>query len=784
MLPSPSLQQKAVIDRFRDGNNVVVDSVAGAGKTTMFLHLARETARGHLCLVLTYNSHLRRETRVRVRAIGIDDRLHVHTYHSLCLTTYAVSGYRDNIIQTALNEDLTPERYGVATCVHDRYQVLFLDEQQDATTLYYRFTRKVLRDLCTPDCQIVTCGDHRQNIYEYQGTDARFLTLSPVLYPDNGRQWQRCELNESRRVSESTALFVDVCLLGGKGRFVSIKPNHPAQKKPWYVICNMYSAQSVKRLCTQLCKLIKRHAYTADDIMILAPSINSANSVAKRLEHAMIGHGIPCFVPVSDECKLDDRVTHKKAVFSTYHQAKGRERKIAVVLCFDDSYTTYYNKTWRTQDGTAPNPMYVACTRGSEVLVVVHHRSRKRLPFLPAAKIVKRYVELHVWDEITDPSPPSSNKTSSVSVTRLIAHLSEETTEKIVSGFEWKDLPSVHEDEYEFDVPSKHSSTVSHGAREDVSDINGNIVTLLANMEASGPDDCVTSLMISRVLKFSRSVQAMYRASHPHAVAALEEALERHMKCTTIKPSIFLRQLGADEGDDNAVVDRTSFRLQDLACVATAYNSYTSDYHSRLLQLDGFEWWTIEDMLKVLEIMEYMQVVNPETLFEPLVHHIVEGRTIAGYIDIIAAMTPSTARIVYEIKFTASLEPVHHLQLLLYAYLDMMMMVMMDEGKEENREELEDHTRYMLVNVKSGQRRELIVGRTGLHRREFIEDMECVIRMLIQKRVEQQTDGEDGEDGGDGEDTKRKTKDTPPPHSIAVSPRESDEDFIRRVRDC
>ena len=59
-LKPPSEEQLAIVAAVRGGNNVVVKAVAGSGKSTSVLHLARDQATlGRYMLLLTYNRRLK-----------------------------------------------------------------------------------------------------------------------------------------------------------------------------------------------------------------------------------------------------------------------------------------------------------------------------------------------------------------------------------------------------------------------------------------------------------------------------------------------------------------------------------------------------------------------------------------------------------------------------------------------------------------------------------------------------------------------------------------------------
>ena len=89
MLPEPSAEQQAVIGAMHRGNNAIVDSVAGSGKTTTSLLLASQLPDKRIVLI-TYNRRLKEETRERVDAQDITN-LEVHSYHSMGVISCASS---------------------------------------------------------------------------------------------------------------------------------------------------------------------------------------------------------------------------------------------------------------------------------------------------------------------------------------------------------------------------------------------------------------------------------------------------------------------------------------------------------------------------------------------------------------------------------------------------------------------------------------------------------------------------------------------------------------------
>jgi len=74
-------EQQCILDTVKEGHNVMVDAVAGTGKTTLILSIAREMPDTKI-LQLTYNASLRKDVKETVEKNDIQN-LTVHTYHSL-----------------------------------------------------------------------------------------------------------------------------------------------------------------------------------------------------------------------------------------------------------------------------------------------------------------------------------------------------------------------------------------------------------------------------------------------------------------------------------------------------------------------------------------------------------------------------------------------------------------------------------------------------------------------------------------------------------------------------
>lgn len=357
-LPPPSEEQRAIIEAV-SRVNVIVDAVAGSGKTTTILSIAAEypdmTVR-----VLTYNAKLKAETRVRSRDLELEN-IEVHTYHSFCVRYVRWNCYRDGEIMDAIyaeDGDLNDE-WDIPPC-----DILIIDEAQDMTPLYFDVAR-LAAGTWAP--RMVVLGDRNQSIYGFMGSDTRYITMADALW---GGKWERHPLTTSYRVTRQIADMVNV--LTGFGhedmaRMRAVKDG----PKPVYLYAPVVAFAEM---------IWERARESPEDVFVLARSVRMLNqgSPVVFVANYLSAKKIPVYVPLTDDAPPNAKATRGKVIFSTYHQAKGLERKHVFVMGFDATHV----------GGDIPvdrcsNMMYVAVTRAKETLTIWHRAGTDPLPYIP-----------------------------------------------------------------------------------------------------------------------------------------------------------------------------------------------------------------------------------------------------------------------------------------------------------------------------------------------------------------------------------------------------------------
>lgn len=454
-----SEEQMKVITYIKENKSVIIDAVAGSGKTTTIIGLARALKNMYI-LQVTYNAHLKFEVKEKAFKQKIDN-LEIHTYHSLCLKYY--NCYKDEQIKNVLEYDVKPKKE------IPQFSVIVIDEVQDMRNLYYNFILKFLNDL-GKNIPIIVCGDRFQGIYEFSDADIRFLTIAENLYHTN---FIRHHFKVSYRVTPQIALFLNSHIIG-YDRIVSCSTNKKATPVK-YIICNKKYAESVQFIVNEIQTKLEQ-GYHPSDFFLLSYTVKH-NDFLKQIENILSSRGICVYYENSDEEKTpDSKLIENKLVFTTIHCAKGRERKFVFFDGFDSSFD-YFCKKSKKNPKMCSSELYTALTRASQELYLIHDSSRFRIGCLTGFINLdkKKYVKMIKLDE---PLPIKKQIVikNVFSVTDLVSHL----------GSTLLELQQFIDDLYEQTVKPQKNLSIKDSIEdpikhitENVTDINGLVIPMI-----------------------------------------------------------------------------------------------------------------------------------------------------------------------------------------------------------------------------------------------------------------------------------------------------------------
>jgi superfamily I DNA/RNA helicase len=265
VLPDPSLEQTEAITLFST-NNLLIDSVAGSGKTTTILHLAHEYSDKRV-LLLTYNKFLKLENRERSKILRITN-IEAHSYHSFAVNYYDKRAFDDIGIHRVLDTDPKPNRL-------ISFHLLIIDEAQDMRDDFYRLVLKIARDNIKKFANICLLGDVRQTIYRFGDADERYMLNAEQNFESivSTTDWKTVTLHQSFRVPNEVCTFLNKCVLH-EDRIWSNK----SFTKPVYVVCEVFGRIPYDYLM----ETMQKNNYKPEDIFILAPSVKPSETSVER----------------------------------------------------------------------------------------------------------------------------------------------------------------------------------------------------------------------------------------------------------------------------------------------------------------------------------------------------------------------------------------------------------------------------------------------------------------------------------------------------------------------
>ncbi len=498
----PSAEQSNVIVGYNNGYNMIIPSVAGAGKSTVVLMMARSDPNKFI-IQLTYNAQLKAEIREKVKHCNLQN-VEPHTYHSLATKYYDPLAH-DDVTLNRIVKSNTPRRCPLE---HNHLHAIIIDESQDATPLYYAFVYKFLVD-CREyidekeGVQIIVLGDEKQSIYGFKGADSRFLTMAESVWGHHPciacrGIFYEYQLTTSYRVTENIAWFINDVMMG--------KPFMQSSKEGpriIYIRDTHYNAKNY--VYFQIKKMIQSGDIMPEDVFVLGNTLRQEYSFIRQLENMFVEDaGFPCFMPGMDTADLNQAVIRGKIVFSSFHQSKGREKQVVIVTGFDNNHFKYFDRD-NPNPKECPNIMYVAVSRAKKMVILVENSEDTRpLPFLkiehkqlqtthheqvdfrgkPFINIYENVEDLdNIQIQLLTPPPPTQQQITSSkftnNVTDMYRFLNEDFVQQISDWIEHENIFSTTTmtTNSPVDIPSTVKTSSDH--EEEISDLNGKIIPLL-----------------------------------------------------------------------------------------------------------------------------------------------------------------------------------------------------------------------------------------------------------------------------------------------------------------
>jgi len=656
-LNEPSIEQLNIINKINDSHNILVDAVAGSGKTTLVLNIAKLYPNKKI-LQLTYNNLLAKEVNQKAINNNINN-IDIYTYHSIGLKYYLESGYTDVELAKIITNNM------VLKFKLPSYDIIVIDETQDMTMLYFSLVKKIIKDLNNKIILIIL-GDRFQGLYEFKGADSRFLTLANNIW--NNYNFINMPLQTSYRVTNQIATFVNEVMLG-YNRLIAIKDGYPVE----YVYTNTFASKGLYYIFNEIKKMIIKKEITENDIFVLAGSVKSTKTPIKKLENIFVEKGFECYCPLSDESKIDDDIIKNKIVFSTFHQAKGRERPVVIIFGFDESYFKYNGKDYDPYK--CPSTLYVGTTRAASRLFLLHHETDNPLPFLKKnldeienlpyvnfyGTIKSTKIKLKELDN------NNNNDEHSTSPTELVKYIKQEMLLPLQCMID-SIFTCIKKSEGSIDIPCKVKT--ENGNYEMVSHLNGIVIPTIYES------------------KF-------------HKVTSIQKHVDNFIRNQKKNKESFITKYIKEYND--------KLEINDYLHLANLYISILDRTLYNLSQTTNYDWLTNEHVDECHKFMEKYCSNNLEyevkletdknEIYYYKLNDVIYNKfgNIYGYIAINAIIDAIDEDIIWEFKCVQELQIEHFLQLVVYAWI-------YKNTRETNTK------RFLLMNILTKEIHELNVN--------------------------------------------------------------------------
>lgn len=579
---NPSEEQLEVINQVIIGNNVRVEAVAGAGKTTTLLYCSRaiNQQRNENSLILTYNKDLADETTLRIKGTELESHTVVKTIHSYAMFLYGARGgmFDDKRLREYL--DRGPPSID---CI---FTNIFIDEVQDLTDDYYRFIMHLIK----PDTQIILVGDQRQCIYQYKDSDVKYFSNYQEYFTTN-REWSELTLRTSYRMTPYMAKFINTHIL--KENIILSGNNRSKNLKIDYHRVNIF--RNVDSIIHEAI-----NEYGPENVVLMANSVKNLNPDNPLARFLTRQQNLLFYI---NDNTVDKNVKNNKTGLHTYHSMKGREKKCTILFGYDESYFIYADRTWPKDNPLLPNVLYVAATRSTEKLIIIQSDNNAPfrtidVPLLP--NTCRLYGYQAVMKLLILPDRPRK-------VTELVKHLSINKILKLSELYDVKQVSKPHKQ-----LNYKCNINFDNLYNESVSNYYGVLIPMLVAYR-SNPEkfELDIDFDLNGMYDIRERAYVLYNKPDKTMKEWMEMVVCYNSLCDNIH--FYKDQIRHYEWTDEDFIEKCCSRIQEMIPTGGQFErSYVlkaKDYEGPVSIMSSLDYYT-EDMIWELKCVNYISDEN------------------------------------------------------------------------------------------------------------------------------------------------------------------------------
>jgi hypothetical protein len=309
---------------------------------------------------------------------------------------------------------------------------------------------------------------------------------------------------------------------------------------------------------------------------------------------------------------------YNKILFTTFHQSKGLERKIVFVYSMDEGYYRYAKDA---SIDKCPNPIYVACTRSLEHLIIIHTKQNLHLPFINKNELDNHcIIEGEVTYIETKLASPTNINIQHITVTDYLKNLSIKQIINILKHIKYNTIQEKYKN---IILPAK--TLTNNNMYEDVSSINGIAIP-----------------------------------SYYEFITNKNSKLLDNIACNIDDLTIDIKN------KLDLVLLKESLNINDFLFFATIYDMRINGYYYKLSQIRQYDWLNESILKNILNIIhKALGNKSYHREFEENSSIVINNKKIFGIIDCVDNETKT----IWEFKAVSYISETHLLQLALYALM-------------------------------------------------------------------------------------------------------------------
>ncbi len=326
-------EQKELIQRTANGENVLVDACIGSGKTTAIQVLCNEFSDKKI-LYLTYNRLLKIDAKAKITARNVC----VTNYHGFAYMALSNMNIRSGISDLIQSFN----RYKPAL---SHYDMLVLDEYQDIEQEIAEMLLHIKAQ--NPDMQIIAVGDMKQKIYDKTTINVPAF-IDGFLGEHTVMHFTKC----FRLSSDIASRLGSIWEKDIKG----VNKNCHVERMTFNEVTEFLSYQN------------------PSDILCLGARTGAMSKVLNILErdYPRTFNKKTVYASIANEDRSSSAPTNDTAIFTTYDSSKGLERKICVVFDYTEEYWQLRLDKPMVDYEILRNIFCVAASRGKEKIIFVN----------------------------------------------------------------------------------------------------------------------------------------------------------------------------------------------------------------------------------------------------------------------------------------------------------------------------------------------------------------------------------------------------------------------------